>query len=558
MCGIWGYLFKNTTDVSYEQIKNLLECFYNVKQRGPDRSEFIDITSCKRMFIGFHRLAIMDITSDGDQPFRVEHEGRTIYSTCNGEIYNYKELVKEHNLKPTSNSDCEVIHLLYLKYGFDATVRMLIGEFATSLIDIDHKKKLITMYLSRDPLGVRPLYYGEDDVGICYSSILKGYITSDESNKHLIKSGIRQFPPGEYMTIKITSTNITKYLVQYYSYAFDKFTISKLDTALLAIRKSLTEAVIRRLQTDRPFACLLSGGLDSSLVVSIAARELKKYNKRLQTFSIGMKGGTDEANALKVAKFCDTDHTHITLPNDKFIDALSDVVWCVESYDTTTCRATTGQYLACKWIAETTDIKVLLIGDGSDELTGGYIYFHKAPSAKALNDENRKLLKEIYLYDGQRADRGVAYWGLEARTPFLDHTFVDMYMSIEPSLRLPKNGQEKWLLRRAFDTGDYLPDEILNRRKEAFSDGVSSVEDSWHTQIQKHVDTMYTDNDLDNSPYTHCKPTSKEALYFRDVFHKHFGKSDIDGILTHYWLPNQEWVGEMLDPSARALSEIYS
>jgi len=327
------------------------------------------------------------------------------------------------------------------------------------------------------------------------------------------------------------------------------------------IKDTLTHAIESRLIADRPIACLLSGGLDSSLVAAIAARYLNKQNRKLATFSIGMPGATDAKYAQLVADKIGSKHTHIELREQDFLDAIKDVIWISETFDITTIRATTGQYLAAKKIADATDYKVLLIGDGSDEVCSGYLYFHKAPNPEAMHKENIKLLKNIHKYDVLRADRGIASNGLEARVPFLDSRFIDMFMSIDPSLRMPQHNMEKWLLRSAFEDEDLLPREVLFRRKEAFSDGVSSKEKSWYEVIQEHVDKNITDDTFEkmcqNEYAHHCTPPTKEALHFRLLFHSMFGKSPIDYCIDNFWLPNDTWIKSGKEPSARALS-IYN
>ena len=557
MCGIWGYLRK--TKKEFKRRMELYSFFYNVYPRGPDRDEFVGIHDFMSLYLGFHRLAIMDITTNGDQPFRFEVEGRTIYCMCNGEIFNFHDLVRDHSLESKSKSDCEVIPLLYMKYGFDKMIRLLIGEFACTIIDIDHKKNKLDLYLGRDQLGVRPLFIGEDEEGFCFSSVLKGIVTRESC---LIKSGVRQFPPGKYMKksfyleereIKCTESEF----VPYYSFDYDTIKIKHFEEALKEVREGFIEAVRCRLESDVPLGCLLSGGLDSSLVAAIAAMILKKEGKTLKTFSIGMPGSTDEYYAKIVAKFIGSDHTHIELTEKQFLDAVPDVIFASETFDITTIRATTGQYLASKWIRENTDIKVLLIGDGSDELCAGYIYFHKAPSPEALHEENKKLLREIHQFDVLRADRGIACFGLEARVPFLDYRFVDLYMSIDPTLRMVTDGMEKYLLRKAFV--GFLPNEVLFRRKEAFSDGVSSTKRSWHSILQEEIEDKYSDEDFETlrQKYAHCCPPNKEALHFRELFHAMFGYTDVDKTICRFWLPNQDWVGKMTEPSARALDDIY-
>ncbi len=255
-----------------------------------------------------------------------------------------------------------------------------------------------------------------------------------------------------------------------------------------------------------------------------------------------------------VADYCGTKHTHIELSNDEFLAAIKDVVWATETWDITTIRASTGQLLVNRYIAKNTNIKVVFNGDGSDEVCSGYMYFHKAPSPEEAHKENARLVKNLHTADVLRSDRGTARNGLEARSPFLKYTFIDTYLSIDPRLRVPIDGMEKWLLRNAFKGYDYLPDEVLFRKKEAFSDGVSSVKKSWYQIIQEQVDKMYADEEYESkkNDFKVCVPPNKEALYFVDLFIEMFGK-DVMHVIPGYWLP--KWNGNVTEPSARVLED---
>jgi asparagine synthase (glutamine-hydrolysing) len=348
----------------------------------------------------------------------------------------------------------------------------------------------------------------------------------------------------------------------------DNLGVDKIKTK---IRETFIESVRSKLFSDRPLGCLLSGGLDSSLVASIASRFLKERGQKLKTFSIGLEDSTDEYYARLVAKHIDSEHTHIKLEQDDFINALKDVIYVTETYDITTVRASTGQYLVSKWISKNTDIKVLLIGDGSDELAAGYMYFHKAPTPMELHQENVRLLKDIHFYDVLRADRGIAENGIEARVPFLDHRFVDLYLSIDPKLRHPASYKEykeykntsleKWLLREAFNVDDFLPSEVLFRKKEAFSDGVSSMKKSWYQIVQEFANEKYSDEYLESEKERigFNKPPSKEALYFRKIWEEYFGTYETSPqtaeVIPYFWLP--KWCGDIKEPSARVL-QVYT
>lgn len=290
------------------------------------------------------------------------------------------------------------------------------------------------------------------------------------------------------------------------------------------IRETLTQAVQARSRAERPMGALLSGGLDSSLVAGLLAKEFKKRGETLRTFSIGMPGATDKEHAENVAKHIGSVHTHIEFSERDFLDAVEEVVKVTETFDITTIRATTGNYLVGKWISENTDVKVLLIGDGSDELCSGYMYFHSAPDPHSSHLENIRLINDIHQYDVLRADRGVADNGLEARVPFLDKHFIDLYLTIDPKLRIPTTTEkgfkmEKALLRDSFLGENLIPDSVLYRKKEAFSDGVSSEDKSWYVILQEWCEKEYSDQDLEESTkLSYLPPVSKESLHYRKLF----------------------------------------
>jgi len=332
------------------------------------------------------------------------------------------------------------------------------------------------------------------------------------------------------------------------------------------IQTKLTMAVKSRLESDREIGCLLSGGLDSSLVSAIAAKELDKEGKKLKTFSIGMEDSPDVHFAKIVSMHIGSDHTNIEIPESEWIDAIQEVIRITETYDITTIRATTGQYLISKWIKANTDIKVLLIGDGSDEATGGYLYFHKAPNRHDFHFECIRLLHYIHYFDVLRADRGIASNGLEARVPFLDHEFINLYFQIDLNMKTPKPHTigdktcvyEKYLLRKAWDSTDILPKSVLWRRKEAFSDGISSSSKSWYQIIQDQVDTMYSDLDLKNAQEFYKSintiiPHTKEALHYHKIFDSLYPNQH--HLCPYYWLP--KWIENASDPSARTL-KVYA
>lgn len=585
MCGIWGFICRSGC---VKDIAIMNHLFRNVKPRGPDRSSLIEFNEKNYdVFTGFHRLAIMDRSTHGDQPFILEENNRRIIAMCNGEIYNFKELLDKYELthKMKSSSDCEFLPHVYAIVGFDTMLKQMRGEFAVCIVDINTDTSIINVFVGRDQTAVRPVFIGYDEKerNFGFSSILSGLV---EKNKCMVRPlTIRQVNGGEIVHAVFGKNEFNVLSRYYHTIQSDQLLVEQyakltLDETLTMIRNKFVQAVEIRLCSDRPLGALLSGGLDSSLVVSIAAKYLAKHNMRMKTFSIGIPGSTDKEYAEMVAKFCDTDHTHVEFSEDDFIKAIDDVIHATETYDITSVRASVGQYLISKWISENTDIKVLLIGDGSDELCSGYMYFHNAPNAKSSHDENIKLVKNIHFFDALRADRCIAYNGIEARVPFLDHEFVDMWLSLPHELRIPTREKEsdrrieKWLLRKSFDNSQYLPDAVLWRKKEAFSDGVSSTKRSWYqiasdyyTQhetvielldrekrfgIYDHsLNTNTWDDDIHFIHYEHIIPRTPEAIYYKYRFSEFFGHN-IYRIIPYYWLPN--WSDGATDPSARTLA----
>jgi asparagine synthase (glutamine-hydrolysing) len=553
MCGIWFHFNTNSypkTPYTDEELRN---AFNNINSRGPNRSSFITEIYPYPYYLGFKRLAIMDISSRGDQPFKYEYNGRKVYMMCNGEIYNYHQLIKDHQLELelTSKSDCEVIILLYIKYGLTKTISLLQGEFAFIIVDSRDQKMIV--HAVRDPVGVRPLFYSLNDDSLSLCSELKGIYS--------IANNIKPFPPGSYLTCTKTLFHLKVELESYYKFKY-LFNLTEDKKEILKnIKDNFDQAVICRLVADRPLGCLLSGGLDSSLVSAIAANYLKQYNKKLKTFSIGMEGSTDLHYAQMVADYIGSDHTVINFTPKEALDAIPNVIKMIESYDITTVRASTVQYLLAKYISEKTDIKVILNGDYSDEVHGSYMYFHNAPSSLDAHNESVRLVKEIYLYDALRVDRTIAGHGLEARVPFSDVQYIDYYLSIDPELRLPRKSIElgcvdkkieKALIREAYMESKLLPEKVLLRMKEAFSDGCSSNEKSWFTCIQEHVNTLITDDEFEtrSKTFEHLPPTSKESLYYRELFEEYYGKENVK-VIPAFWLP--KWSGNVKDPSARVL-----
>lgn len=546
MCGIYALLHKR----KLQQLDySFYPFFQNLKVRGPDRTILYDLSNPVNIKLGFHRLAIMDTSSMGDQPFVYTNGDNTVYVICNGEIYNYKELIENHKLDSKSGSDCEVIMLLYQKYNnIDLIVNLLMGEYAFLICDVNNITGDYTIYCVNDRFGIRPLFVYEDEDNIIFTSVINGI-----SLKNSINYKIERFEPRHYAVYTKKNDIVAKTnYVKYYDFNNIKQTIYDLNEAKNAIRNSLEYVVNLMGFSDRPVGCLLSGGLDSSLVASILSRSLKLKGKKLRTFSIGLPDSTDEYYAKLVSKHIDSEHIHILVSEEDFLNAIPQVVKITETYDITTIRASTPQYLLSKWISENTNIKVLFCGDGSDEY-GGYLYFHNAPSINDFKLEAIRLLNDIHLYDGLRADRCIASNGIEARFPFLNHHFAETYLTIDTKLRMPNMGIEKWLLREAFKDDDYLPHSVLYRKKEGFSDGCSSVKKSWYQILQDSLENIYNDNDLElaKHKYPHLTPYTKESLYIRDLFCDYFGNGDVNKIYKYYWLP--KWCGDIKDPSARKL-----
>jgi len=553
MCGIFAVL--NNVN-SRETIK---KNFNKGKNRGPENSILVDVND--NTVLGFHRLAINgynDITAE--QPFNIDG----IYLICNGEIYNHKQLFSMMNITPISRSDCEVIIYLYKKYGIKQTLQMLDGVFAFLLYDTNKN----TIYAARDSFGVRPLFIKSFYVSGQHSYIPNEVFVISSVIKSMVELGsnknIKQVKPGTYLTFKSSHENyfrLTSFNTIFNNNvaipsSFSAYTKKEEDIAISKIRDSLINAVLKRVDnTEREIACLLSGGLDSSL---IAALVTKYSNRKISTWSIGMPGSEDLKYAKIVADHIGSNHHEIVLSEEEFLSAIERVIYKIESYDTTTVRASVGNWLISKYIRENSDCKVIFNGDGSDEVCGGYMYFHCAPDSIDFDKECRRLLNDIHYFDVLRSDRSISSNGLEARTPFLDRHFVDTYMSINPNLRHhAANSQcEKYLLRKAFDYDDILPKCVLWRTKEAFSDGVSSHKRSWFETIKEHIDITIFNGKGDSilsrqqQYYQYNVPQTLEQLHYRMIYESYF-KSDTGHLVPYFWMPK---FVNATDASARTLN----
>jgi asparagine synthase (glutamine-hydrolysing) len=542
MCGFVTYLGSKYSRKDLEPHVN------KIQYRGPDNSTFKRVSSNISFF--FHRLAIIDTSESGDQPLHLADDSN-ISIVCNGEIYNYKELISKHNFKTSSGSDCEVILHLYKKFGIEKTLNMLDGVFAFTLYDGNND----TLYAARDPFGVRPAFFGETSDG-------EFMLSSEAKAISDLCSLIYPFPPGTWW-----SSDEPNVFLSYHSIVNMKEKASSEEEVCKNIRRSLVAAVEKRLMSEREIGCLLSGGLDSSLIAALVSHMQKGYRliddewklfedlqcpTLIKTFSIGMNGSPDLKYAKKVAKWIGSDHNEVKLTELDFLNAIDEVIYKIESYDTTTVRASIGNYLVSKYIKENTDCKVIFNGDGSDEVCCGYVYNINAPTPSELQLEALRLLDEIYMFDVLRSDRSISSNGLEARTPFLDKSFVNLYLSIPPAMKTfdKTNKIEKHLLRKAFEKDNLLPPEVLWRHKCAFSDGVSSIKSSWHKSVKEFVDNIITDDEFENASQSieHCKPLLKESYYYRKIFDDLF--PGYHGLITHFWMP--KWT-DVIDPSAREL-----
>ena len=574
MCGIFSLLnFSRDGNKSINK-EFIINEFMKGKKRGPENS-VIETVSIDIDF-GFHRLAINGLNNVSNQPIKIDN----IILICNGEIYNYKELYKDLGIEKTTDSDCEVIIHLYKKYGIDYTLEILDGVFAFILIDNNPEET--KLFVARDPYGVRPLYkmYKKDKEKVyAFSSEMKMINNiCDELNDNYV---IEHFKPGTYETYYYPHKVLSKWKFEYSKIYFKmgfsstryNYKIKDIDldddimyrNILSNIRLYLTNAVYKRCEcTERPIACLLSGGLDSSLITALVCEYRKRNNlPPVETYSIGIKGATDLNYADLTARYLGTKHTRIELSEEDFIRAIPDVIYSIESYDTTTVRASIGNYLVSKYISENSEAKVIFNGDGSDELTGGYLYLNKAPNKIEFDRECRRLLEDIHMFDVLRSDRSISSNGLEPRTPFLDKSFTQYYLSLPSEIRylggrndffVRYKNIEKFLLRAAFDSAlsnslPILPEKVLWRTKEAFSDGVSKYDRSLNEIIEEYI---VKENLVENRDYSFNIPKTKEQMYYRNIFEDNYGNKS--NIIPYFWMP--KFVEEVDDPSARKL-EIY-
>jgi asparagine synthase (glutamine-hydrolysing) len=551
MCGIVG-VFDLKTE-SQKLRSQVLKMSKRLRHRGPDWS---GIYCGEKAILAHERLSIVDVQS-GKQPLFSKDRKHVL--AVNGEIYNHQDLRKTLNgsYEFLTQSDCEVILALYKKKGIDF-LEDLNGIFAFALYDEEKDTYLI----ARDHIGIIPLYMGWDQYGNFYVAselkALEGYC-----NK------IQEFLPGHYMTSEKPGELIKWYDREWKDYSAVKDNPTGIDQ----LRDALEAAVHRQLMSDVPYGVLLSGGLDSSVVSAVA----KKYSAlrienqdqsgawwpQLHSFAVGLIGSPDLAAAQKVADHIGTVHHQVHFTVQEGLDALRDVIYHLETYDVTTVRASTPMYLLAR-VIKSMGVKMVLSGEGADELFGGYLYFHKAPNAELFHEETVRKLGKLNLYDCLRANKSLAAWGVEGRVPFLDKEFIDVAMRLNPEDKMIKNGRiEKWVVRKAFE--DYLPKEVAWRQKEQFSDGVGY---SWIDSLKEVTKNRVTDEQLENAKFRFPinPPMSKEEYFYRTIFEEHFPSDSAAACVpsvpsvacsTPEALAWDESLRNSNDPSGRAVKNVH-
>ncbi len=551
MCGIVCVFDIKT---KHEDLRvQILEMSKKVRHRGPDWS---GVYSCGNAILAHERLSIVDPQSGG-QPLKSK-DGKLILSV-NGEIYNHLEIRQRlaDSYEFLTNSDCEVILALYKEKG-PAFIEEMNGIFGFALYDVEKNTYLV----ARDHIGIIPLYIGWDQYGQFYVSselkALEGQCTR-----------IREFPPGHYLTNEFAEPK-PWYTRDWMAYENVKDNPTSIDQ----LRQALEEAVHRQLMSDVPYGVLLSGGLDSSVISAIA----KKYSARrvesgdtqaawwpqLHSFVIGIEGSPDLVAAKKVALHIGSVHHEVKYTIQEGLDAIRDVIYHLETYDVTTVRASTPMYLMAR-VIKSMGIKMVLTGEGADEIFGGYLYFHKAPDAKSLHEETLRKISKLHLYDCLRANKSLAAWGVEGRVPFLDKEFIDVAMRINPEDKMSKNGRmEKWLLRKAFE--EYLPGSVVWRQKEQFSDGVGY---GWIDTLKQTASERVSDDQMKNAAFRFPvnTPMSKEEYMYREIFAEHFPSQEAAACVpsvpsiacsTAEALAWDESFRNNADPSGRAVAGVHT
>lgn len=506
MCGIIGVFELSGRSESLRP--KVLDMSRKVRHRGPDWS---GIYSSENAILAHERLAIVDPKS-GQQP--LFDQNRTVVMSINGEIYNHRELRKETpDFTFQTELDSEIVLALYKKEG-SAFLDKLNGIFAFALYDLEKDCYLI----ARDHIGIIPLYIGWDREGAFYvASELKALEGQCER--------IETFPPGHY----IYSADGAHYQ-KWYQRDWERYeAVKDQETSIDTLRKGLEDAVHRQLMSDVPYGVLLSGGLDSSVIAAItkrfAARRIESDDQdqawypQLHSFAVGLKGSPDLEAARRAADHIGTIHHEVNFTIQEGLDAIRDVIYHLETYDVTTIRASTPMYLLAR-VIKSMGIKMVLSGEGSDELFGGYLYFHKAPNAREFHEETVRKISKLHLYDCLRANKSLAAWGVEGRVPFLDKEFIDIAMRSNPADKMIREGKmEKWLVRKAFE--DYLPESIAWRQKEQFSDGVGY---SWIDTLKAQAEEKVSDEEFATAllRFPVNPPKNKEEFLYRSIFEEHF------------------------------------
>ncbi len=552
MCGIVGVFELKVESQSLRA--QALKMSKKLRHRGPDWS---GIYCGEKAVLAHERLSIVDVQS-GKQPL-LSKDNKHILAV-NGEIYNHQELRKTLNgsYEFLTLSDCEVILALYRKKGINF-LEDLNGIFAFALYDEEKD----FYFVARDHMGIIPLYMGWDQKG-------NFYVASELKALEGFCNKIQEFLPGCYMTSDSPGELIKWYKRDWQNYE----TVKGNPTSIDELKNALEQAVHRQLMSDVPYGVLLSGGLDSSVVSAIA----KKYSAmrvenndqttawwpQLHSFAVGLDGSPDLAAARKVAAHIGTVHHEIHFTVQEGLDALRDVIFHLETYDVTTIRASTPMYLMAR-VIKSMGVKMVLSGEGADELFGGYLYFHKAPNGQAFHEETVRKLFKLHMYDCLRANKSLAAWGVEGRVPFLDKEFMDVAMRINPDDKLIRNGRiEKWVIRKAFE--DYLPQEVAWRQKEQFSDGVGY---SWIDSLKAMTKEKISDDELKNAKYRFPinPPMSKEEYYYRTIFEEHFPSDSAAACVpsvpsvacsTPEALAWDESLRNTNDPSGRAVKNVHN
>lgn len=555
MCGIFSYIsyIDNPSTLSAQDCETIGDM---IKHRGPDQTnQYRNENDRHLVHLVFHRLRINDLSQKGMQPFVVDD----VVLLCNGEIFNHREIESVYQLECESSSDCECLIRLYIycvknDISFESCISMLDGDFAFVLYD----SNIDEILYARDPFGVRSMYVGRD----LHSWFMVAIASEMKALTAICDGEITPVTPGTITRLKLS--NRVEYKTRFWEpvdtnlrlpmFTKERDDIHTLEKLYNQIATSLQQAVDKRMLTDKDIGCLLSGGLDSSVVAALVTRSRKEAAKLtgtdpkpLHTFSVGLSGGTDLKYAASVAEHIGSIHHEIIVTEDELIASIPDLIRQIETYDLTTVRASCPMYHLAKKITKINpNISVIFSGEGADEVCAGYMYFHSSPTSEDLDSECRRLIRSLHRFDVLRAEKTIAGAGLEARFPFLDKNFIDTYLTQASNLRHPSYfGIEKGLLRRSIEQKfpRLIPQSVLYRKKEAFSDGISSMKRPWFQILQENA----------KSRFVNLSGVDAEKMLYKTIFIDKFG--DRTNVIPYYWLPR--WQGDIEDPSARIL-EVYS